>query len=293
LAGAALWVLIATRAALPVSTTHALVGSLIGAAVAAYGTSGIAWSALGAKVAAPLILSPLVSLMIAVLISRGARRLTAVCQGSADCMCVHSTAAPDLQWAAGPGGTAILSSTAPPFSIVSADAATCRAAMPTALRVTGDDFHWLSSGAASFARGLNDAPKIVGVAIAAGALTATSIAAMTPVFFLLVTAGIVIGSLAAGRRVTRVLAEDVTPMSHREGLAANLVTAMLVSVGAVNGLPMSTTHVSSGAIMGIGAERGSLSWRTTRTIVAAWVVTLPAAALLAAACYAAARMVTS
>jgi PiT family inorganic phosphate transporter len=179
------------------------------------------------------------------------------------------------------------------MSIVSGDSATCRTTIPTALRVTADGFHWLSSGAASFARGLNDAPKIVGLALAAGALTSTSIASMRPVFFLLVTAGIVIGSLAAGLRVTRVLAEDVTPMSHREGLAANLVTAMLVAVGAVNGLPMSTTHVSSGAIMGIGAERGSLNWRTARTIVAAWIVTLPAAAVLAAACYAAVRMVTS
>jgi PiT family inorganic phosphate transporter len=284
--------LIATRLALPVSTTHALVGSLVGAAVASYGMSGIGWSALGAKVAAPLVLSPLLSLLIALLFARGTRRLARAAPRTADCLCVESAVAQELVWTA-PGTAGILRSAAPTLSIVSGDSATCRTTMPTAMRVTADGFHWLSSGAASFARGLNDAPKIVGLAIAAGALTSTSVAHMRPAFFLLVTSGIVIGSLIAGLRVTRVLAEDVTPMSHSEGLAANLVTAMLVSVGAVHGLPMSTTHVSSGAIMGIGAERGSLNLPTARTIVAAWIVTLPAAALLGAVCYAAARMVTS
>lgn len=87
-------------------------------------------------------------------------------------------------------------------------------------------------------------------------------------------------SMAAGRRVTHVLAERVTAMNHREGFTANLVTAVLVTLGAVYGLPMSTTHVSSGGIFGAGAQRGSLNRKTLRDIVLAWAVTLPAAAVI-------------
>jgi PiT family inorganic phosphate transporter len=164
--------------------------------------------------------------------------------------------------------------------------------MPAALRVTGDHLHWLSSGAVSFARGLNDAPKIVGVALATELLAPSSWIFSSNRLFVLVSAGIVLGSLVAGRRVTRVLAEDVTPMNRREGLAANLVTATLVAAGAVYGLPLSTTHVSSGGIVGMGAERGSLDWAKVREIAAAWVITLPAAALLGALSCALARALT-
>ena len=88
--------------------------------------------------------------------------------------------------------------------------------------------------------------------------------------------------VAGGRRVTRLLAEGVTPMNHREGLAANGVTTRLVTTGAVFGLPMSTTHVSSASIIGVGTARDSVAWGTGRSMALAWVVTLPAAALLGA-----------
>ncbi|MBI2835813.1 MAG: inorganic phosphate transporter [Acidobacteria bacterium] len=165
-----------------------------------------------------------------------------------------------------------------------------RTRQPRALHITADHLHWLSSGAVSFARGLNDTPKIVALALSAVVLGSGSAAMNAPQLFVLVTAGMVVGSLVAGRRVTQVLAEDVTPMDHREGLAANLVTAMLVTTGAIFGLPMSTTHVSSGGIVSVGAQRGSLNERTAREIGMAWVVTVPAAALLGAGVYALARV---
>lgn len=74
-------------------------------------------------------------------------------------------------------------------------------------------------------------------------------------------------------------------MNHHEGFSANLVTAGLVAAGAIYGMPMSTTHVSLGGIIGAGAARGSLSRRTLRDIVLGWVVTVPAAALLGMAAY--------
>ena len=84
-----------------------------------------------------------------------------------------------------------------------------------------------------------------------------------------------------------------TPMDREDGLAANLVTALLVSVGAIVGLPMSTTHVSTGGIFAAGARRGSLRMRTLRSIGLAWVVTVPAAALLGIAIYSVTSQLTT
>lgn len=281
LAGAAAWVLIATRASLPVSTTHALVGSVIGATLTAYGAWGIAWAAVGTKVFVPLLASPLVAYFLARLLSRSLGRDFGAKGKAADCLCVEARRAPRVAWVGGGAGTLVAAPLAD-VSVMSGDAALCRESKAMALRFTGDHLHWLSSGAVSFARGLNDAPKIVGLALAAALLAPNSSSITKAPLFTMVSLGVVLGSLATGRRVTRVLAEEVTPMDPREGLAANLVTASLVTAGAVYGLPMSTTHVSSGAIFGIGAERRSLDGRTGRGIGMAWVVTLPAAALLGA-----------
>ncbi len=246
LAGAAGWLLIATRSGLPVSTTHALVGAVVGSGVVAYGIAGVAWPALIAKVFLPLVLSPLLALLItgaALQLGAAARR---------------------------------------------AEVGSPTARRPSR-RFTADRIHWLSSGTVSFARGLNDCPKIVALAIGALALGGTGAALSLTWLFGLVTFGMAAGSVVAGMKVTRVLAEDVTEMDHAEGLVANAVTAALVTTGAVYGLPMSTTHVSSGGIVGIGLQRGSLRVRTVRDFALAWVVTLPASACLAAVLYALSR----
>ena len=95
------------------------------------------------------------------------------------------------------------------------------------------------------------------------------------------------GSYLGGFRVTKVLAENVTKMNHAEGLSANLTTSSLVLLSGSFGLPVSTTHVSSSAIIGIGLLKGwkSVCWTTLRDMVLAWVVTLPASALLAGTAY--------
>ncbi|MBI2189871.1 MAG: inorganic phosphate transporter [Acidobacteria bacterium] len=293
LAGAGVWVFIATRRRLPVSTTHALVGSVVGVGAAAYGVSAIAWSALGSGVAVPLLASPLAALVFTRLLSRGLTFGLGPSRAAADCICLTTKPAAQLAWTA-PASTALIASPViAELSLTAGDVNECRNAQPAALRITADHLHWLSSGAVSFARGVNDAPKIVALALSASALTSGSTGVKTPWLFALVTVGMVAGSLMAGRRVTQVLAEDVTPMDHREGLTANLVTATLVTAGAVYGLPMSTTHVSSGGIVGVGAERRSLNWKTLREIGLAWVVTLPASALLGAGAYVLARLLLS
>lgn len=284
LCGAAAWILIATRTGLPVSTTHAIVGSIAGVAATAYGIDGVHWGALGGKIFVPLLASPLVSLIAVVAVLRTMRRRGAAAPAVADCLCAEVQPLV-VASAAGPGGAATLMRGAAHLQIVTGTSEACSVERPQALRLTLDHLHWLTSGATSFARGMNDAPKIVALVLAATALQGSVALASSPFLFTLVTAGMVAGSLIAGKRVTQVLAEKVTPMDHHEGFVANLVTAGLVTAGATLGLPMSTTHVSSGGIVGAGAERKSLNRKTLREIGLAWVVTLPASALLGVAAY--------
>lgn len=126
---------------------------------------------------------------------------------------------------------------------------------------------------------MNDAPKMVAIVLATAMSSVSSAGSQTTTFFV-VTLGMIAGSWIAGRRVTQVLAEDITSMNHREGFVANLVTALLVGPGAALGLPMSTTHVSSGAIVAVGARNATANkWKTVREMFLAWVMTLPAAGL--------------
>jgi PiT family inorganic phosphate transporter len=278
--GAAVWVGVASRTGLPVSTTHAIVGSLVGVATIAYGPAAVAWPALRAKVALPLLLSPIVSLVLTFLMARTARWFGASSKAESDCICVEEQ--PAVRAAAGNAGLAAgvyaLQDTA--LVVETGSAESCAVERPVAARITLDHLHWLTSGGTSFARGLNDAPKMVAIVLAAATLAGSP--ALKPAAFVVVTLGMVAGSIVGGHRVTRVLAEKVTRMNHREGFFANLVTALLVGSGAGFGLPMSTTHVSAGSLFGIGAEAndGRTHWKIVGQIVAAWIITLPAAAIL-------------
>ena len=290
LVGAAAWVLIATRTGLPVSTTHAIVGSLVGVAATAYGVDGVRWSALGSKIVMPLLLAPMLSMALVVLLLKVTKRFA----GSAtapmpDCLCADAESAE-------PALAGLHSSSFAPVGVVTLRIVVgtqqgCAVERPQAARLTLDHLHWFTAGAASFARGMNDAPKIVALILAASALQGAATLRL-PLLFVLVTTGMVLGSLVAGRRVTRVLAEKVTPMDHREGFLANLVTAGLVTAGATLGLPMSTTHVSSGGIIGAGTLRSSLNLKTLREIVLAWFITVPAAAALGIGAFLVARWLT-
>jgi PiT family inorganic phosphate transporter len=94
-----------------------------------------------------------------------------------------------------------------------------------------------------------------------------------------------IGGYLAGRRVLDTLAKKLTPLPLAESLTASLTTAALVSAASWASLPVSTTHVSTGAIVGAGLKNdpAKVKWGKVTEIVLSWVITLPVAALIAAA----------
>ena len=94
-----------------------------------------------------------------------------------------------------------------------------------------------------------------------------------------------IGGILMVRRVAETMSHKITPMTHGQGLTANLVTAFLVIVASRMGVPVSTTHVSCGSLFGLGLANGKAHWNVIGGIVGAWVLTLPAAAVSAMGIY--------
>ena len=97
-----------------------------------------------------------------------------------------------------------------------------------------------------------------------------------------VGAMIATGGLVSARRVARTMSHEVTEMNPGQGFTANAITSLLVIGASALGLPVSTTHVSCGALFGIGTVTRQAHWATIRHILLAWVVTLPIAATLGA-----------
>ncbi len=297
--GAVGTVVLATWRGLPVSTTHALVGGLCGGGLVIAG-GAVQLDGLLGMVVAPLLLSPLVALVLTFLFYRlfrrwrlrlGIHKESCLCVGlgsrSAQPVAVTAGTAADTlhhQVPSGPlGGTTPKMPKMPWVPTVSAvvvHQADCQARLSgqfvgldaqTAL----DGLHFLSAGAVGFARGLNDTPKIVAL-LAGGAALGIGNAGF------LVAIAMAVGGLLAARRVAETLSRKVTAMNDGQGFSGNLVTALLVLAASRFGLPVSTTHVSVGALFGIGAATGAGHKRAIAGILAAWLVTLPVAAVLAA-----------
>ncbi len=147
--------------------------------------------------------------------------------------------------------------------------------------------HWASAVSSAFARGLNDTPKIAGLGFIFYAVLDPSATVAPRWFFLVLAAANAAGGIILGLRVTDTLAHKVAKMDHLEGFAANLATTAMVVVTAVHGLPVSTTHVSSSTIMGMGLRKGSsgVNHAMVGQIALAWLVTLPTAGLIGVTAY--------
>ncbi len=276
--GAAVTVALATRLGLPVSTTHALIGGLIGAGLGQAG-GVVHISPLVHSFVVPLLVSPLAAAALGAIAGRMLKRP----DPQADCACVVAPASAAVVAATADGGAALAPTLPLPHLVVAAPAE-CDG-LDTAVRVsvsrTFDRAHIASAASICFARGVNDTPKLAALLLAAHALGASvSVAAIGGVMG--------IGGLLFARRVAETMSRRVTRIGHRDGLGANLVTAALVLFASKLGMPVSTTHVAVGSIMGIGAAGGTLDRATLRDILLSWVATLPLAAAVA---YAAAPLV--
>ena len=268
LTGAFAWLLLATRAGWPVSTTHALLGGIVGAALLVAGPEGLKLSAVGNKALLPLLASPLLAIGLCWVMLVGTRWVAGKVPVWRPGCC------PEDEWRKDP-------------FVCAPDGKTPRSLRRKVLTA----LHWASGGATSFARGLNDVPKMAALLIVAAAPVASqaSIGAASghtaAIAIVAVTLIMGLGSVWGGMRVAKVLAHRVTTMDTERGLVANMGTSLLVLAASPLGLPVSTTHVSTGALMGIRwadkltPEQGD----ALRAILFAWFVTLPIAAGFAAA----------
>jgi PiT family inorganic phosphate transporter len=277
--GAALTVLLASRLGMPVSTTHALVGGLTGAGLAAAG-SEVRWAAVANTMLYPLLLSPFAAILLTLLLYpgfRAARRWLGVEEET--CLCVGGAVeAVDI----GPDGAAVLRSTGAALTL--GEISSCRSRYTG--RVLGvsaqqvlDRLHFLSAGAVGGARGLNDTPKIAALLIAAAPPLGSSR------WHAAVALAIATGGLLGARRVAETMSHRITRMNDGQAFSANLATSLLVIAASGLGMPVSTTHVSVGALFGIGLVNGEARWSSILQILLGWVTTLPLAGTAAAALY--------
>jgi PiT family inorganic phosphate transporter len=151
----------------------------------------------------------------------------------------------------------------------------------------------LVSGAfVSFSHGANDAQKTMGVItlalVAAGVLNASGkVFPSPPLWVVLVAAtAIGLGTYAGGWRIIRTLGMRVIRLEPVDGFCAQTMAAVVIQGATQLALPVSTTHVVSGAVMGAGATRrfGAVRWGVARNILVAWLLTIPATAAMAAVC---------
>jgi PiT family inorganic phosphate transporter len=277
--GAGLTVLLASRLGLPVSTTHALTGGLVGAGLVAAGGE-VRFAALGQSFLLPLLLSPVLAITLTVLVYpvlRGVRRRAGVAAGT-------------CAWAGGGYEEVVALTDGSPAlrrtgeRLTSVEAASCREryvgrVLGADAGAVADGLHYLSAGAVCFARALNDTPKLLTLLLAVGAVAPDAGLAV-------VGLSMAVGGVLNARRVAETMATKITAMNVGQGLTGNVVTAVLVAGASKLGLPVSTTHVSVGALFGIGAVTGTARVRTVLTILVAWVTTLPLGAALSAVAYA-------
>jgi len=234
LIGAIAWNLITWRLGLPSSSSHALIGGLLGATAIAVGGGAFKWDGILDKVIVPLVASPIVGFV-------GALALMVA-----------------LLWA---------------FHSRS------RETMAMAFR----RLQIFSAGYLAFAHGSNDAQKTMGIItlalFSAGVIPTTDV----PVWVIAVAASAIsLGTATGGWRIMRTIGFRVVKLEPVHGFAAQTTSATVLLATAHLGMPISTTHVISAAIMGVGASKGarSVRWGVARRILVAWVLTLPASAII-------------
>lgn len=237
LLGAIVWNLVTWSFGLPSSSSHALIGGIIGATLVSVGHTAVHGESIVAKVVVPAVLSPIIAGLVALLATRLAYR----------------TARPDER--------------------------------PKSHRY----FRYgqlASASLVSLAHGTNDAQKTMGVITLALIADHRLGAKADPPAWVIVACALAIaaGTYLGGWRVIRTMGHRLTHIEPPQGFAAQTAAAVVLLTATQGGLPLSTTHITSGAVLGTGAGRkdAQIRWGVAGSMVVAWVLTLPAAALVAA-----------
>jgi len=240
LVGAIVWNLITWRLGIPSSSSHALIGGLLGAVVVSVGAEAIKVDGVLTKVLLPLVLSPILGIGIGFL-----------------------------------SMVVILN--------------IFRRANPRRINERFRRLQVVSAAAMAFSHGSNDAQKTMGIMtlalVAAGLLPADS---AIPLWVIVLAAtAISLGTAAGGWRIIRTMGQRVVKLDPVHGFAAETTAASIIYTASHFGMPVSTTHVISSAIMGVGASDrlSAVRWGVAGNIVIAWILTIPASAAVAALAY--------
>jgi PiT family inorganic phosphate transporter len=240
LIGAIVWNLITWRFGIPSSSSHALIGGLLGAVIASVGASAIKVQGVIDKVLVPLVLSPVLGVIIGFLAM-----------------------------------VLILN--------------VFRRANPRRINERFRRLQILSAAFMAFSHGSNDAQKTMGIMtlalIAAGLLPPDS---TIPIWVIVLAASAMsLGTAAGGWRIIRTMGQRVVKLDPVHGFAAETTAASIILTASHFGMPVSTTHVISSAIIGVGSSDrlSAVRWGVAGNIVIAWILTIPASALVAALAY--------
>lgn len=312
------WLMIASAKGWPVSTTHSIVGALVGFCIAGIGFDAVQWGKIG-QIAISWVLSPVLGGMLAYLLMISIRKL------------ILDTAHPfeaAKRW--GPyyvflvGFIISLVTLFKGLKHLNIDLSVAMSFLVAAIIGTGvaaigwvlinnvkvdesadRDFHFASvekvftpmmiftACAMAFAHGSNDVANGIGplaavvsliYAVQEGAADILQQKSATPIWILILGGcGIITGLATMGYQVMKTIGTKITELTPSRGFCATLAAASIVVLASRTGLPVSTTHIAVGAVIGVGLARGisAIDLRVISSIVVAWVVTLPAGGLLA------------
>lgn len=275
--GAALTVMLATKIGMPISTTHGLVGALTGVGLMAVG-GAFNFGKLGSSFFLPLIVSPFLAAILSLVlyyIFTTARKRSGITKES--CVCITEQTPVIIAFGVKQASQAIVTGT----STLKMQTGTIQSCSEqyngTIIGVSAqkvlDTSHYISAGAVSFARGLNDTPKMIGLLLLIQAMDVR-------IGAIVIIIAMAVGGLLNAKKVGETMSKKITEMNHGQGFTANLVTALLVTTASSNGFPVSTTHVSVGSLFGIGTATKKANIKVISGILLSWVLTLPVAALI-------------
>jgi PiT family inorganic phosphate transporter len=302
--GAVLWVLATSYLGIPVSSSHALIGGLLGAGIAAAGTGAVLWPSFA--VIEQALFYGLIGAVLGAIVTgaltlwKGEFRPWNLMLGGLIGVTLAIPLAIGMGYLKISGilGVLIFIVISPTLGLISAFVFGTlvvhifRNYPPRRLTSIFKNLQIFSGSLQAAGHGGNDAQNAMGIItamlLAGGMISEFAV----PLWVILVSSlAISVGTLLGGWRVVDKMANRITKIRPYQGFAASTAAGGVLSLMNVFGVPVSTTHAITGAIMGVGATRGysAVKWGVVREILIAWILTIPAAAVVSGICFLIAR----